>query len=140
MSQRRQKKKQSSSSSSNSLTVEKVSKTLCRIAPKRADGSAGNRITTRFATERHTKQKGSIPFARSKHHKLKPCFYGAFSFLAVISISTCRLQEKPSLLAPLALPKFESTNDHIGNKRKDEEHQQHPGDALQRFDDGAIDL
>ena len=40
----------------------------------------GNRITTRFATERHTRQKGSIPFARSKYRTLKPCFYRAFSF------------------------------------------------------------
>ena len=49
-------------------------------------------------------------------------------------------RQATDLLAPLTLPQFESTNDHIGNKRKDEKHQQHPGDALQRFHDGAIDL
>ncbi len=37
-----------------------------------------NPVTTRFETERYTKQKGSIPFARSRLKR--PCNRRAFSF------------------------------------------------------------
>lgn len=38
-----------------------------------------NPITTRIEPERHTKQKGSIPFALQSS---RPCLRGAFSFAA----------------------------------------------------------
>src|SRR5690606_2451334 len=72
-----------------------------------------------------------------------PVFTGLFVcgiFIGYRSGGGTRAIKLRLLLAPLALPKFESANNHIGDKRKDEEHQQHPGDALQGFDYGAVDL
>lgn len=67
----------------------------------------GNRITTRFATERHTKQKGSIPFARSRYEIKKPCFYRAFLCLQDDLLSTVSPAQEFQYALGEGLPSFD---------------------------------